>query len=670
MIALCVIKDNQAPHGQGGGICCRGGAPVITHCIISNNSTAPYGKGGGIYSWSSSPEIRNCLIIDNASNGYGGGIYCNREAPFMNLCTIVGNSALYMGGGICTYGTDSASGVGNSIIWGNTAPDGPSIKLRDTSYPTVSYSDVQGGFAGTGNINADPCFANPSSDNYHLLLNSRCINTGDPNYYPGTGEKDSDNESRMINARVDMGVDEVNYEGPLVGVSPTVLNFSAQLGAGNPEAQILSVTNMGTGVLTWAILQDCNWLTVEPNSGESTGESNAVSISVNISGLPLGRYICKLTIVGPNEAKCADLALMIYEVEEYIHVPEHYPTIQTAINAAQEGYTVIVADGVYTGDGNRDIDFLGKAITVRSENGPTNCIIECNGSPNEPHQGFTFQSGEGPNSILTGFTVTGGYSNDKYWQLINCGLNCRPRIINCIFRENSSGVFGGRGGTAAPGPELVNCTFYDNSGREGVGIVVSYYTPHEDEAAITLNNCILPRNEPEEFSYIDCCMCGCGHISVNYSILESDWENTAWTWSHNIITVDPCFADPCNVDFHFKSQRGRCDPNCGSLVIDATTSLCIDAGDPNSDWTAELWPHGKRINCGAYGGTPQASMSLSDVGNIADLDNDDDVDYADMGLLGAEWLSLEVLLRENLDRKGPVDACDFAVFAENWRWEQ
>ena len=55
-----------------------------------------------------------------------------------------------------------------------------------------------------------------------------------------------------------------------------------------------------------------------------------------------------------------------------------YPTIQAAINYAVNGDTVLVADGTYTGSGYRDIDFKGKSITLRSENGPENCIIDVN----------------------------------------------------------------------------------------------------------------------------------------------------------------------------------------------------------------------------------------------------------------------------------------------------
>jgi hypothetical protein len=120
-------------------------------------------------------------------------------------------------------------------------------------------------------------------------------------------------------------------------------------------------------------------------------------------------------------------------------------------------------------------------------------------------------------------------------------------------------------------------------------------------------------------------------------------------------------------DYHVKSETGRWDSDNQLWVIDDTTSPCVDAGDPNSDWTGELWPHGKRTNLGAYGGTPQASMSLSDLGNIADLNNDGWIDHRDMMLLAGRWLSNEVLLAEDLNRDAVVDFVDFAVLTENWQ---
>ena len=89
-----------------------------------------------------------------------------------------------------------------------------------------------------------------------------------------------------------------------------------------------------------------------------------------------------------------------------IYVPGDYAAIQLAIDdpCTVHGDEIVVgpewADPevpqiyVAFGEGNRGIDFSGKAITVRSENGPENCIIDCNGTEEELHRGFFFQSGE------------------------------------------------------------------------------------------------------------------------------------------------------------------------------------------------------------------------------------------------------------------------------------
>jgi hypothetical protein len=167
------------------------------------------------------------------------------------------------------------------------------------------------------------------------------------------------------------------------------------------------------------------------------------------------------------------------------------------------------------------------------------------------------------------------------------------------------------------------------------------------------------------------------HITIEYSDIEGgqggvsvSGTHSTLTWGQGNINADPQFAAPNSGDHHLKSGAGRWDPDSLSWFQDEVTSPCIDAGDPNSDWTAELWPHGKRANMGAFGGTPQASMSLSAAGNIADLNKDDAVDRKDMLMFADMWLSEDVPLAEDISRDGAVNLPDFAALAENWLWRE
>lgn len=125
-------------------------------------------------------------------------------------------------------------------------------------------------------------------------------------------------------------------------------------------------------------------------------------------------------------------------------VPSQYATIQAAIDAADEGDVVIVADGVYTGTGNRDIDFLGKTLTVRSANGPLNCIIDCQGTHQAPHRGFRFHHAESCACVVDGFTIQHGFAPDEGGYIrysggaILCRDNANPTIRNCILRWNQA----------------------------------------------------------------------------------------------------------------------------------------------------------------------------------------------------------------------------------------
>jgi hypothetical protein len=202
----------------------------------------------------------------------------------------------------------------------------------------------------------------------------------------------------------------------------------------------------------------------------------------------------------------AFLAFCSIGLADELLVSSQYPTIQSAIDAAVDGDTVIVAPGTYTGDGNRDIDFLGKAITVRSTDPNdldivVSTIIDCNKEVS--HRGFSFHSGETPSSILSGLTITNGD--------LSVGLGtgagiycerCSPTIKNCIVTDNSAGSGGGiacLGGS----PRIINCTISNNRSRSPVGAVGGGVWSRSNSSAI-LTNCIISGNSANYGGGISC----------------------------------------------------------------------------------------------------------------------------------------------------------------------
>ncbi len=175
-IDSCVISNNTAVQG-GGGIYSSGNNITIDNCVINNNrvtSSFQAHGGGGIELEGNNATVRNCLIIDNTGIIGSGGIWFYGGTGQLSINnTIAGNGP----NGIGVYSSQNGVTVRNCIIWSNSAQIGG-------SNVSVSYSDVQGGYTGTGNINLDPQFV---PNGYYLsqlgsgqTVQSPCVNAGDP----------------------------------------------------------------------------------------------------------------------------------------------------------------------------------------------------------------------------------------------------------------------------------------------------------------------------------------------------------------------------------------------------------------------------------------------------------------------------------------------------------
>jgi hypothetical protein len=139
--------------------------------------------------------------------------------------------------------------------------------------------------------------------------------------------------------------------------------------------------------------------------------------------------------------------------------PDGPLTIQAALDLAQDGDVVELRDGVFTGPGNRDLDFAGKAITLRSQGAdPLVCVIDSEGSDLESHRAIHFQAEEGPGTVIEGLTIRGGWHS---WSGgILAEVYCTPVVRRCRFVANV-GTEGG--GLCTKDAMLVeDCLFEDN----------------------------------------------------------------------------------------------------------------------------------------------------------------------------------------------------------------
>ena len=489
------IRNGSTEYDEyGGGIKCYPvSSPTITNCTISGNLAE---RGGGIFcGWASKPTITNCTISHNSAYKFGGGVYCvsSSDATITN-CTISQNSA-DCGGGVCCRNAANPT-ITNCIIWGNT----PEAVYVDSCNPVVTYCDVRGSWPGEGNIDADPRLAFETDG--RLLAGSPCIDAGTDTPFGGLPLNDLDGNPRPLDgdgdasAVTDMGAFEFNPDAPSIALSPNDLTFHGPQDGLNPGDQVFSIRNCGGTTLNWQVVEDCSWLNISPASGQSAGEVGDVTLSVDNSGMAWGEYHCVVEVSDAAAVNSPRRVVVTLYVNRTLHVPAEYATIQEAIDASLDlGDIVLIADGTYTGLGNKDLVCNGRAITVRSENGPDTCIIDCeyNG------RGFLFECSEGPDSVVEGLTIMHGVvaGSDGGGGGVYCTDVSSPTIRDCTITGCSTFRGGGVSCQYLGNPTLSNCLISGNSANSGGGVYCYRSSP-------TITNCTINQNSANNGGGIHC----------------------------------------------------------------------------------------------------------------------------------------------------------------------
>ena len=258
----CWFSGNVACNA-GGGAYCRGNS-VVTNCTFAGNGDGELSKGGGFASELGTATLIGCAFVANQAIKGGGVHVIAAEATLVN-CTFTENSA--GSGRAVGCDTDGLIDLTSCILWDG----GAEVWYAGGSTVTILYSDVYGGWSGTGNLDDDPQFVDADGldgisgtedDDLRLTADSPCIDAGDPAYVPDPEDVDLDGNPRLLDGDgdgtpcVDMGA----YEFQVFTVGD--LNCDGSVDFFDIDAFVLAVTDAAAYAATYPdcdiMLADCN----------------------------------------------------------------------------------------------------------------------------------------------------------------------------------------------------------------------------------------------------------------------------------------------------------------------------------------------------------------------------------------------------------------------------
>ncbi|MFC1783026.1 choice-of-anchor Q domain-containing protein, partial [Planctomycetota bacterium] len=524
----CVFSGNMAGH-NGGGMCNILSSPTVNNCTFIGNSAV--WDAGGMINWMGGPvTLINCLFSGNTAERSGGMFMGEGCLTLMTNCTFANNSAPLGGNALTIESSNSlepsTAVLDNCILWnGGGGREISSIDLFSTV--TITYSNVQDGYPGVGNIgdnsNDNPLFVDADGpddlmgtldDNLRLWFGSPSMDSG--NNAVVTENTDLDGNPRIVHDVVDMGAYEtppdadgdgvLDCEEPariFVDTTATGLDNGSSWTDAHPELQTaLAVAANSCGVVQEIWVAQGTYmpdyvLTDGTHNGDRTATFRLISgvaVYGGFSGIenPATFDLADRGFVTNETILSGDIGIPSDNTDNCYHI---VTGSGTDLSAVIDGFTI--EDGYANGP----YEIYGVQVLYTSAGGmynntgsPTvsNCVFQNNYA--DAHGGAMYNRGQVINDITypsnPELTNCSFFFNNSWNGGAIRNYNSSPKFFDCTFSNNSAQYGGGMFNSDSSSPELINCEFYGNESTVGEG--GGMYNRTNSDAV--LNGCIFNGN--------------------------------------------------------------------------------------------------------------------------------------------------------------------------------
>jgi predicted outer membrane repeat protein len=253
-----------------------------------------------------------------------------------------------------------------------------------------------------------------------------------------------------------------------------------------------------------------------------------------------------------------------------------WATIQAAVDAAAPGDEIRLGDGTFTGPGNRDVDFHGKALVVRSRGGnAASCVIDCGGPAQGPHRAFRYATGEGEGARLQAVTIRHGSAEaasplDRGGGVL-IAAEAMPRIVDCIFEENRA-IRGGAVYCTRGYASFLRCTFRDNYALYSGGAIAC-----ADNSFPSVTSCTFLSNQADDGGAISTEWSGVTVSGCTFARNHAWMGSSVAAWLASGITIE-------NTIMAFSEVGRPVDCEDSNVRVSCSDAFGNDAGD----WVARL----------------------------------------------------------------------------------